>query len=153
EWPGTVLRTGLEEFVKAIIFYFFTVRLVTTERRFLKFLTVFLLCSTFRIIEPLYLNITQDYWGSRTSFGWDQVQRLAGSPYDIINSNGLAFVIASVLPFFHYIFWHGKGKSKAIYICIIPILLYTMSLTLSRTGIIAVVFTYTIIMLRSKHKA
>ena len=30
------------------------------------------------------------------------MERLSGAPYDIVNPNGLAFIIVSVLPFYYY---------------------------------------------------
>ena len=40
EWPGSVIRYGLEDFAKAIVFYFFTVALVTSEKKLKVFLWV-----------------------------------------------------------------------------------------------------------------
>ncbi|RYG18907.1 MAG: hypothetical protein EOO07_07930 [Chitinophagaceae bacterium] len=151
-WPGSVISKGIPEFIKAIIFFFFTYKLVLNEERLKKIIYLFILCNTFRVVEPLYLHITQGYWGSVTSFGWDQVGRLAGAPKDVINANGLAFVIASILPFYHYIFGSKGFLSKLVYWSVLPILLYTMSLTLSRSGILAVVIIYGVIFLKSKRK-
>ncbi|WP_341936707.1 O-antigen ligase family protein [Marinimicrobium sp. C2-29] len=151
-WPGSVLSKGLPEFVKAVIFFFFTYSLVLNEKRLKIVVYTFLLANTFRIAEPLYLNITQDYWGSVTTFGWDSVDRLAGSPYDVINANGLAFLIATVLPFYHYLFGNDGFWRKLIYWSLLPILLYTMSLTLSRSGILAVAIIYGVIFLKSNKK-
>lgn len=151
-WPGSVLNKGIPDFIKAIIFFFFTYKLVLDEGRLKVLVYAFLFANTFRIIEPLYLNLTQGYWGSQTSFGWDQVNRLAGGPHDVINGNGLAFVIASVLPFYHYLF-AGKGfKRTSIYLILVPVLMYTMSLTLSRSGILAVAIIYTVVFFKSDRK-
>lgn len=152
-WPGTVIAKGLPEFIKAAIFFLFTYKLVLSEQRLKVMLYIFIFANTFRVIEPLYLNITQDYWGSKTSFGWDQVNRLAGSPADIINANGLAFVIASILPFYHYLFGTKSIWRKVIYWGLLPILLYTMSLTLSRSGLLAVAIIYGVIFIKSNRKA
>lgn len=151
-WPGTVLNSGIELFIKAAIFYFFTLKLVRTEKRLLIFIWVYIACNTFRILEPLYLNITTGYWGSATSLGWEKADRLSGSPYDIINSNGLAFVIASVLPFYHYLWGNGTKKQRLSYALLLPVLLYTMSLTLSRSGLLAVMIIYGSILLKSRRK-
>lgn len=152
-WPGTALKQGIPDLVKATIFFLFTYTLVLNEQRFKTVVYLFLAVNTFRVIEPLYLNITQDYWGSRTSFGWEKVNRLAGAPHDVINGNGLAFVIATILPFYHYLFGAGSFKRKLLYWAMIPVLLYTMSLTLSRSGMLAIAIIYGMIFLKSKRKA
>lgn len=151
-WPGSVISKGLPNFIKAAIFFFFTYKLVLDEGRLKLLVYAFLLANTFRVVEPLYLNITQDYWGSQTSFGWDMVNRLAGGPHDVINGNGLAFVIASILPFYHYLF-AGKGFIRTlIYLAMVPVLMYTMSLTLSRSGLVAVAIIYTVVFFKSNRK-
>lgn len=151
-WPGSVISRGIPEFIKAVIFFFFTYSLVLNEHRLKIVVYTFLLANTYRIIEPLYLNITQDYWGSRTSFGWGSVNRLSGSPYDVVNANGLAFLIATVLPFYHYLFGSRNIFRKLVYWSLLPVLLYTMSLTLSRSGLLAVAIIYGVIFLKSKRK-
>lgn len=152
-WPGSVLNTGIPNFVKAIIFFFFTYKLVINEERLKLVVYIFIFCNTFRILEPLYLNVTQGYWGSFTSFGWNQVNRLSGAPSDTINANGLAFVIASVLPFYHYLFGTQGFLKKIVYWSMLPLLLYTMSLTLSRSGLLAIVIIYGVVFLKSKKKS
>lgn len=151
-WPGSVIGKGIPEFIKAAIFFLFTYKLVLNEQRLKVLIYIFIFANTFRVIEPLYLNITQDYWGSKTSFGWDQVNRLSGSPADTINANGLAFVIASILPFYHYLFGTKTFWRKLIYWGLLPVLLYAMSLTLSRSGLLAVAIIYGVIFLKSKRK-
>lgn len=151
-WPGTAAFQGVPALIKSVIFFFFTYKLVINEDRLKTVVYLFIGLNTLRVIEPLYLNLAHGYWGSRTSFGWEQIERLAGSPYDVINSNGLAFVIASILPFFHYLFATGNWKRKLIYISVLPIFLYTMSLTLSRSGLLAIFMIYGIVFLQSSRK-
>jgi len=151
-WPGTVVSQGIPALIKASIFFFFTWKLVLNESRLKTMVYIFIFANTFRVIEPLTLNLLYGYWGSQTSYGWDQVDRLSGGPYDVINANGLAFVIASILPFYHYLFGGGSFKRKVIYWLITPVLLYTMALTLSRSGLLALAIIYFVIFLRSKHK-
>lgn len=151
-WPGTVLSGGIPDLIKASIFFYFTYKLVINERRLKIIVYVFLACNTFRVLEPFALNQFFGYWGSRTSFGWDQVDRLSGGPYDVINANGLAFVIACILPFYHYLFGCGNFKRKLIYWMLTPILLYTMTLTLSRSGLLAVGIIYAVIFIKSNNK-
>lgn len=151
-WPGTVLSKGIPDLIKAVIFFFFTYKLVLNESRLKIIVYVFLFCNTFRVLEPLALHVFTGYWGSRTSFGWDLVDRLSGGPYDVINANGLAFVIASILPFYHYLFGSRGLKYKLVYWCILPLCLYTMSLTLSRSGLLAIAIIYGFIFLKSRRK-
>ncbi len=81
-----MVKFGLEVYVKAIVFFFFTVRLVTTERRLQLLLLVFVLCQAFRVVEPAYLHVTTGYWGSIASMAdWEYMNRLAGAPHDVVN--------------------------------------------------------------------
>lgn len=138
QWPGSVINNGMMEFIKGAIFYFFTVNLVTSDRRLKWVIGVFVGCNLIRILEPLYLNVTTGYLGSATHLGYgDMAGRLAGAPSDTINPNGLAFVIATVIPFLHYVFAPSGKKAFAIYLMLVPVLLYTMGLTLSRSGVLA----------------
>lgn len=153
EWPGSVVNNGLVEFIKASIFYFFTVTLVVSESRLKLVLFVFVACNVFRVMEPLFLNITTGYLGSSTYLGDGEFAgRLAGAPKDTINSNGLAYVIATVIPFLHYVFAPTNKKAFSIYLLLVPVLLYTMGLTLSRSGMLALGIIAFGIWLKSAHK-
>jgi len=152
-WPGSVLRAGIPNFIKVIIFFYFTVSLITTEERLKKFISLFIVCQTFRVIEPLYLHITNGYWGSVTWMGpGDMMDRLSGAPYDVINPNGLAFVITSVIPFLHYLSWSSSFKYKILYLSLLPPFLYALVLTASRTGFLALGIVIINFVLRSKRK-
>jgi len=152
-WPGTVLSKGLPNLIKASIFFYFTYKLVLNEQRLKTMVTVFIVVNTIRVLEPLFLHFAFGYWGSQTSFGWDEVDRLAGAPSDVVNSNGLAFVIATLLPFYHYLLGGSKRFfHKIIYWGMLPVFLLTMQLTLSRTGILAVILIYTVIFFKSRRK-
>lgn len=153
EWPGSVINNGMVAFIKGAIFYFFTVNLIVNDKRLKSVIAVFVLCNLIRILEPLILNITTGYLGSATHLGGtDFAGRLAGAPVDTINPNGLAFVIATVIPFIHYIFAPVSKKTFFIYLLLIPVLLYTMGLTLSRSGVLALGIIAFGIWLKSAHK-
>jgi putative inorganic carbon (HCO3(-)) transporter len=156
EWPGSVLNTGLINFVKAFVFYFFTVQLITTEQRLRQLLTVFVLGQTFRVFEPLYLNLTEGYWGSFTTMmggdGLEFMNRLAGSPYDVINANGLALVIITVVPFLHYLGPLSRG-GRLLYMAFIPLGGYALMLTASRSGLLGLAMTLVLMWWNSKRKA
>lgn len=152
-WPGSVINVGLIQFVKGAIFYFFSVNLITSETRFKQVVFVFLSCNLFRILEPLFLHLTSGYLGSETYLGdGDFAGRLAGAPSDTINPNGLAFVIATVLPFLHYVVAPINKKMFLVYLMLMPVLIYTMGLTLSRSGAIAVAMIAFGIFVKSKRK-
>ncbi len=138
EYPGSVVRNNLPEFVKAIVFLFFTALILDSEKRLKIFLFVFMGCQVFRILEPLFLHITEGYWGDRTYLGdGDFAGRLAGAPSDVINPNGLGFVIATAIPFLHYLLF-GRGKiASIIYLGLMPALLYALILTMSRGAFLA----------------
>jgi putative inorganic carbon (HCO3(-)) transporter len=151
-WPGTAIGQGLPNLIKATIFFFFTYKLVINEQRLKIMVYLFLLANTYRILEPLVLHFTIGYWGSRTTYGWEKVDRLSGGPYDIIGPNGLAFVIATVIPFYHYLFGTRSFKYKLVYWALLPAFLFTMALTLSRSGILAIAIIYAVVFVKSKQK-
>ncbi len=154
EWPGTVVRYGVENFIKAIVFFLFTVQFVTTEWKLRVFLAVFLASMTFRVMEPLYLHITEGYWGDVAfySMGTEFMYRLSGAPHDIINPNGLAFVILTILPFYYYLFF-TSWKYKIAVLIMTPFLLYALMLTGSRSGVIGLLIVVAGIVLKSQNKA
>jgi len=152
EWPGSVIKNGLPLLIKASVFYYFTRALCTTEQRLRKLLFVFVVCQAIRVIEPLYLHLTEDYWGSAASMAdWEMMDRLSGAPSDVINPNGLAFVILTVIPFAHYL-WTLRRWGSFAYALLLPALLYTLLLTASRSGIVGLAAVFGIIWLRSQRK-
>lgn len=152
EWPGSVLRYGLIQFVKALVFYFFTIKFVRSEKKLKILIAVFLSCQIFRILEPLYLHVTARYWGSAASMAnWEFMNRLSGAPHDIVNPNGLAFIIVSVLPFIYY---YAKINKKIFFISLplIPAMIWAMILTGSRSGFIALLVVLGLIISKTKNK-
>lgn len=136
EWPGSVLREGLEGFAKAIFFYLLTVATVTSVSRLRWFLFVLLTCQTLRVLEPMYLHITDGYWGDTTTMGWQVMDRLSGAPADTINPNGLAFVIVVTLPFLHFVAAQASRLGLLTYLALLPVFFYVLLLTGSRSGLI-----------------
>ena len=151
EWPGSVINNGLPSFVRAVVFYFFSVFLINSERKLKIFLAVFLTCQTIRIIEPLYLHLTQGYWGAAAYMSGEMMDRLSGAPYDIINPNGLAFVIDSVLPF-NYFLSLVSIRWAIISILTFPAFIYTLVLTGSRSGFIGMLAIMVGIWYKSRKK-
>lgn len=153
EWPGSVLGSGLTLFIKGAIFYFFSVNLILNESRLKLTIIFFVSLNVLRVVEPLFLNLTTGYLGSSTHLGDGEFAgRLSGAPSDTINPNGLAFVIASVIPFLHYILFPLGKKAKALYFILIPVLLTVMLMTLSRSGMLAVLLISFGIFIKSKRK-
>jgi putative inorganic carbon (hco3(-)) transporter len=155
QWPGSVVRFGIEGFIKAVMFFYFAVYLVDSFRRLKIFIIAIVACQIVRILEPLYLNFTVGYWGSVAHMGdGDFMARLSGAPSDIINPNGLAFVILTAIPFLHYLFGASPSKAaKFLYALLLPALLYALVLTGSRSGMIGLVVVFGFIILRSRHRA
>ena len=152
EWPGSVLSYGLGAFLKAALYYFFTTRLVTSSKRLAWLLGVFLACQMFRVIEPVYLHVTEGYWGSRASMAdWESMDRLAGAPLDVINPNGLAFVVVTALAFIHFLGPLTK-IGTIVYALFLPAAFYALALTASRTGLLAVAIVGAGIWLKSRRK-
>lgn len=153
EWPGSVIRHNLDTFVLAIVFLFYTALIVDTDRRLRWFLFVFVACQVFRVLEPLYLNLTQGYWGSDTHLGGGEfAERLAGAPADVINPNELGFVIVTAIPFLHYLLFPLGWKSKLLYFALLPALLYALMLTMSRGAFVALLVVAFMIFKESRHK-
>jgi putative inorganic carbon (HCO3(-)) transporter len=153
EWPGSVIRNNLDPFVKAIVFLFFTALIVDTRRRLVWFIGVFIFCQVVRVLEPLYLNLTQGYWGSSTYLSTKEfANRLSGAPADVINPNELGFVIVTVIPFLHYLLWTGRWKLKTVYLVLMPLLLYALILTMSRGAFLALMVVSFFIFKESRHK-
>lgn len=152
EWPGSVIGKGIPEFIKAIVFYYFTISFIETETDLKKFLFVFINCQLWRIFEPLYLHITEGYWGSFASMSnWEYLDRLSGAPSDTVNPNGLAFIICTVLPFLYFMA-RLSWINFLISIIAIPLCLYTLMLTGSRTGILGAITIFFGIIVKAKKR-
>ena len=141
-WPGSVIHYGFEQFFKGSVFFLFIITFIDTQAKLKTFFTVFLSCQLFRAFEPAYLHYTQGYWGDiATAWAENQMyvlDRLSGSPHDVINPNQLAWVINTILPFLYYMgIRHNKKGIQAASITIVCALLYPLLLTGSRSGIIS----------------
>lgn len=154
KWPGTVLKIGLPAFIKAFVFYYFTVSFIDSERKLKILMFVYLACQTFRVLEPLYLHITEGYWGSAASMlgGAEFMMRLSGAPADVVNPNGLASIIFSIFPFL-YFYAPLSWKNRVVFALLTPPLLYAMVLTGSRSGIIGLGVALIGIVYKSNKKA
>jgi putative inorganic carbon (hco3(-)) transporter len=139
-FPGSIIHKNFESFTKWAIFFILISAFADTEKRLKIVSLTFVFCTVFRVMEPLYLHFTEGYWGSITYWnqGEDSMNRLAGSPVDAVNGNGLAFLCVTTLPFLH--FWAmSRGASwvrKAIYFALAPAIIYALVLTASRSGMI-----------------
>jgi len=148
-----VVKNNLSDFIKAITFFFFTVLLVDSNRRLKIFLLVFIGCQLIRVFEPLFLNLTEGYWGSSTYLGGGEFsQRLSGAPSDVINPNELGFVIVTAIPFLHYLLWSSGPKAKLLYLLLMPPLLYALILTQSRGALLALLVIAFFVFKESSHK-
>lgn len=145
-WPGSVIRLNLTVWIKAAFFFILIVGAVRSERQLKWIMFIFLGCQAFRILEPLYLHITQGYWGdiaySHVDGTMTRLNRLSGAPMDIVNPNQLAWVIVNTIPFIFYLCWQNGKLGKMIFLAAIPLFAYTLLLTGSRSGMVslAVVF-------------
>lgn len=154
EWPGSVVRFGVENLLKVVVFFYFAAYLVDSFRRMRILIGAFVTCQVIRVLEPLYLHVTTGYWGDAASVGDGEfLARLSGAPSDIINPNGLAFVVLSVLPFLHYLLW-GSGRKlyRLLYVILLPAVLYAFMLTGSRSGLVGLVVLVGFMVWRSPHR-
>jgi len=152
EWPGSVIRTGIPNLIKGIVFFYFSIAFIRTEKDLKKFVFVFVSCQLCRVFEPLYLNITEGYWGSVASMAnWEYMYRLSGAPSDVVNPNGLAFIICTVLPFL-YLMAGLSWKGYVAAILLAPACIYALLLTGSRSGILGLAIIAVGILLKSKRR-
>lgn len=153
EYAGSVIRQGMPNFAKSVIFFYFTIWYVTTEKKLKTFIAVFVFCQSFRILEPLYLHLTDGYWGDKASLlgGEEFMNRLAGAPSDIINSNGLAYVILTTFCFIPFIM-----KQNIFYQVAAPVMalfgVYALILTGSRSGILSLIILFVYMASTSRKK-
>jgi len=152
EWPGSVIKRGLPNFVKAIVFYFFTIAFIDTEKKMKVFVLIFVACLLFRVLEPLYLHITQDYWGSAAYAQGEYMNRLSGGPHDVINPNGLAAIIDSAVPFLYFLAPLSLLYTM-LFVCAMPPLLYALVLTGSRSGLIGFIAIVIGCIVKSRQRA
>jgi len=153
EWPGSVVRFHVPQFVQAIVFLYFTVLILDTHKRLKWYLFIFVACQVVRVVEPLYLNLTQDYWGDTTHLGGGEfANRLSGAPVDVINPNELGFVVVTIIPFLHYLLFTGGWLKKSIYLFLLPPLFYALILTMSRGAFLALLVVGFVIFRESRRK-
>lgn len=154
QWPGSVIRFGLENYFKVVVFYFFTVMTVTSESRLKTFIMVFAACQAFRVLEPMYLHWTTGYWGDSTFMGdGEMMSRLAGSPHDVINPNGLAYVAVTAMAYLYHLCPLLPGALKVAGYAALPVMFYALVLTGSRSGMLALAGVAAAIIMTSRKKA
>ena len=155
-WPGSVLRAGMLNYLKVVVFYFFTVSIINNERRLKIFTFVFLACAIFRFIEPAYLHATTGYWGSSAFSTFEgsllKLKRLSGAPSDVINPNQLAWVVVSTVPFLYYLGWQGKSHFKILSAAVASVGIYVLMLTGSRSGLLSLIITIIAILFYGEKK-
>jgi putative inorganic carbon (HCO3(-)) transporter len=153
-WPGSVLHEGLPTFIRMASFLYFCSFLCTTWKRLRLFVLVWMGCEIFRMLQPVYLHLTSGYWGDSTYMGdGDFMSRLAGAPGDIVNPNGLGYIVASALPFMHYLAMEQRRWwIKIGYVVVLLVMLYGLALTGSRSAVLAVAIDIGIIAWRSKYR-
>ena len=152
QWPGSVIR-NLEPFLKSLCFFFFVVATVDTTRKLRVLLAVYVATQLLRVLEPLYMHIHSGYWGSFTALGnWEYMDRLAGSPYDIINPNGLAFVVIMTLPMLHFLIKPDTTLRRLLWFVLACAMCYALVLSASRSGFLALVFLCLFAIWRTKHR-
>ena len=153
EWPGSVLH-NLESYTKSVCFFFFVVATVDTTRKLRTLLAVYAATQVWRVLEPLYMHLTSGYWGDFTSLGnWEYMDRLSGSPYDIINPNGLGFVIIMTLPLLHFLIKPDTVVRRLLWGGVACAMCYALVLSASRSGFLALVFLCLFVIWRSKYRA
>lgn len=153
KWPGSVVH-NLETWIKSVLFFVFVVTTVDTTRKLKVLLAIYVATQVFRIMEPLYMHVTSGYWGGYTSLGnWEYMNRLSGSPYDIINPNGIGFVVIMTLPLLHFLVKPDTTARRIMWAAIALAMCYALVLSASRSGFLGLVFLCLFAIWRSKHRA
>jgi len=138
-WPGSVLN-NLPHLIISFGYFYFIAIYVDSVRRLEIFIAVYTAAQVFRVLAPLFLNLTTGYWGDKTYLGDDTgfIARLGGAPWDIINANGLASLVAITVPFLY--FWGRSRGTLTLLGFVLPLslaLIYALMLTLSRSTLLA----------------
>jgi hypothetical protein len=153
QWPGSVVH-NLETWIKSVLFFVFVVATVDTTRKLKVLLAIYAATQVWRILEPLYMHVAWGYWGGYASIGnWEYIDRLSGSPYDIINPNGIGFVVVMTLPLLHFLVKPDTTVRRIIWAAIAIAMCYALVLSASRSGFLALVFLCLFAIWRSKHRA
>ena len=154
-FPGSVIKNNLDLFVRSITFFFFTVLIIDSDKRLRTFVTVFIACQVIRVVDPVRLHMTEGYWGSNTHLGHGEfMNRLSSAPWDTVNPNGYAFIIVTAFIFAHYLMFGSRSKLlKITYLALVPVMLYALVLTSSRSGMIAFVIGFAGIFYHSRRRA
>ncbi|HUQ10641.1 MAG TPA: O-antigen ligase family protein [Steroidobacteraceae bacterium] len=153
-WPGSVLG-NLPHLIISFGYFYFIAIYVDSVRRLEIFLAVYTAAQVFRVLAPLFLHVTTGYWGDKTYLGDDTgfIARLAGAPWDIINANGLASLVAITVPFLY--FWGRSRGPLTLMAFVMPlslVLIYALMLTLSRSTLLALCLEAFAVLMFSKRR-
>src|ERR1700683_2576210 len=152
EWPGSALH-NLEPYGKSVCFFFFVLATVDTTRKLKTLLGLYVALQVFRVMEPLYLHLTSGYWGTFASLGnWEYMDRLSGAPHDIINPNGLGFVVIITLPMLQFLIKPTTLARRIVWTAIAGAMCYALVLSASRSSFLALGFLCLFVIWRSKHR-
>lgn len=155
EWPGTVLRLGLIDFLKSAVFYIFAIAFIKDQKQLKNYVFLYFASLLFIVLEPLYLYLSQGRLGYVDySMGEVGFSRLSGATNKVGgNPNGLASVIAISIPFiFFYYKYYTSRFFKLLLVSLVPVLLYALVLTGSRSGLLATITAVIVCALKSKAK-
>lgn len=154
-YPGSVLREGMPTLLRVASFVFFCMFLCTTWQRLRLFVWAWVGCQVFRVLQPVVMHVTTGYWGDQAYIGEGEfMSRLAGAPGDIVNPNGLGFIVASALPFLHYLVMSQRRSwlVKGAYVAVLGGMVFGLVLTGSRSAMLALAIDVLMIAWRSKHR-
>ena len=156
-WPGSVIRFGIENYLKVVPFYFFMILTIRTTARLKVFIWVFLLCQTFRVLEPFYLNLTEGYLGdvaySISETGLGSLGRLRSAPHDVLNATQFAWIINIALIFLYYCVWEAGGIKRLFFLLVAPLGIWAMLLTGARSGLLSLFITIIGVVLFGRSRA
>ena len=157
KWPGSVVRYNFELYLKAFIFFIFTVSFVNSPKRLRSILWIFLGCQVIRILEPVYLHLTEGYWGSSAysmaSGSLTSLDRLSSAPNDVLNPTQFAGLIVTTLPFIYFLLFKSQKRVVKLFsVFLMPVFLYALFLTGARSGLICLLVVIVTIILNEFNK-
>ncbi len=153
DWPGSVLRRGLPNFLKSIVFYIFAVTFIKDEAKLKKFIMLYLILLLLIILEPFFYYLKDGRMGYVDySMGNEQFSRLAGSTSNVGGSpNGLASVVAVTFPVIFFLYKQYNSKIFRLFLIVsMPLSMTVLVLTGSRSGLLATIVAVTICFAKRK---
>jgi O-antigen ligase len=149
-WPGNAVQ-WLIDLLKRVALFLLIIGLIDTKDKMRAFIWVFIILIAWVAWTPFWDAMHGKFGSIDYTFG--KFYRSKGTSF-ADDPNTLASTLVQTIPFAYFLLITEKPlKHKLILIAIIALLLYTIILTASRTGVIGLFVFITLLLIRSKRKA